>query len=557
MESERKMDNKYHRIETKTAVVKMTGAVLTEASQFESDDESQSNEASRLLNGAVNSKMPTNSWQITSDKQPHNKLKQPSNIGKNISPVNKSDRDLNSLSSPSSRLYDVSASPEKQLNRFNPFDRDLNIDDEYFDDFKDNYFLTPDQEDLINNTRSESFCSNEFTPTEDGNSDSEEITFADLGLAEDHFSHPEGHFGLSSQEELELAISACKHLIKAVQPNSDKYKNLVKKLIQLRLKKQELKEGPDNIDPEIKAVTGHRFKEKQSSSSKYYCEKCNGVIWGMIQQWYRCLDCGYSCHVKCLNQITRTCAKLKVEENPTYWLSICPQKSLASQNYRCFECRQQVSYRTGSNVPRLCDYSGQSYCEYCHWNDTMVIPARVLHNWDFEPKKVSRASKQFLRLMYTRAVIRINDINPMLFNFVDELNEIKKLREELLIMKKYILICPQAMELKLLRELSSRQHFVESSDIYSMKDLMEVQSDALLSEIAHVHSTWAQHIKTDCERCQGRGFVCELCKDSDVLFPFDNIAVVCSQCSNVLHRHCFAQEGKCPRCKRRERRKDD
>ena len=87
----------------------------------------------------------------------------------------------------------------------------------------------------------------------------------------------------------------------------------------------------------------------------------------------------------------------------------------------------------------------------------MVIPARVLHNWDFEPRKVMsamaantsmqcsqvnprrtdkccrlcfifqvcRASKQFLRLMSMRSVLRVQDLNPMLFSFVEELNEVK------------------------------------------------------------------------------------------------------------------------------------
>jgi hypothetical protein len=39
--------------------------------------------------------------------------------------------------------------------------------------------------------------------------------------------------------------------------------------------------------------------------------------------------------------------------------------------------------------PRLCDYSGQYYCKQCHWNDLAVIPARVVHNWDFVARPVS------------------------------------------------------------------------------------------------------------------------------------------------------------------------
>lgn len=49
-----------------------------------------------------------------------------------------------------------------------------------------------------------------------------------------------------------------------------------------------------------------------------------------------------------------------------------------------------LSLSTGG-VPseaRQCDYTGQYYCSHCHWNDLAVIPARVVHNWDFEPRKV-------------------------------------------------------------------------------------------------------------------------------------------------------------------------
>ncbi|KAH9362071.1 hypothetical protein HPB48_002049 [Haemaphysalis longicornis] len=39
--------------------------------------------------------------------------------------------------------------------------------------------------------------------------------------------------------------------------------------------------------------------------------------------------------------------------------------------------------------PRRCEYTGRYYCSLCHWNSHAVVPARVLHNWDFEPRKVS------------------------------------------------------------------------------------------------------------------------------------------------------------------------
>lgn len=38
------------------------------------------------------------------------------------------------------------------------------------------------------------------------------------------------------------------------------------------------------------------------------------------------------------------------------------------------------------------------------------------------------------------------------------------------------------------------------------------------------------------QRCQAKGFVCELCREGDVLFPFDSHTSVCTECSAVFHR---------------------
>ena len=157
-------------------------------------------------------------------------------------------------------------------------------------------------------------------------------------------------------------------------------------------------------------------------------------------------------------------------------------------------------------------------------------------------------------------------------------------------------------------QLADRQHFVDNSDMYSLQDLIDVSTDVLLPALAKIHSSFAQHIKTDChvryqilkrrgqlidckwvqhwsvlveeqlstwdnrsvfvfvlrcqkflhdgvvcvpgfqilerfrcvylvlQLCQAKGYMCELCDMTEVLFPFDNHAIVCSKCSTVLHR---------------------
>lgn len=54
-----------------------------------------------------------------------------------------------------------------------------------------------------------------------------------------------------------------------------------------------------------------------------------------------------------------------------------------------------------------------------------MIPARVAFNWDFQPRAVSRGVKQYLKLMMRKSIINLEDINPRLFSFVEELAFIK------------------------------------------------------------------------------------------------------------------------------------
>ena len=76
--------------------------------------------------------------------------------------------------------------------------------------------------------------------------------------------------------------------------------------------------------------------------------------------------------------------------------------------YRCVECDKKFSVK---RPPRLCDYTGLSFCPDCHWNAMAQTPARIIHNWDFSPRPVSQATKQYLFLMQRKPVIDISQAN--------------------------------------------------------------------------------------------------------------------------------------------------
>ncbi|XP_053808426.1 differentially expressed in FDCP 8 homolog isoform X2 [Vidua macroura] len=351
----------------------------------------------------------------------------------------------------------------------------------------------------------------------------------DLGLAEDHFSRPVGLILASDVPQLRRAIEECKRVILALPEHSERQKDAVVRLIHLRLKLQELKD-PGEDEPNIRVVLEHRFYKEKS--------------------------CYYRCHSKCLPLVSRPCVRAQVSHQAEYQLSICPESGLDSQDYRCAECRAPISLRGVPSEARQCDYTGLYYCSSCHWNDLAVVPARAIHNWDFEPRKVSRCSMRYLALMVSRPVLKLREINPLLFNYVEELVEIRKLRQDILLMKPYFITCKEAMEARLLLQLQDRQHFVENDEMYSLQDLIDIEAGRLSCSLTEIHTLFAKHIKLDCERCQAKGFVCELCREGDVLFPFDSHTSVCADCSAVFHRDCYYDNSTtCPRCARLSLRK--
>ena len=252
------------------------------------------------------------------------------------------------------------------------------------------------------------------------------------------------------------------------------------------------------------------------------------------------------------------CASKRVAENSSYVKAICPDKGLSSQHYKCYECQTPISYKNGGYEPRQCDFSGNYYCPSCHWNDEAIIPARVMCNWDFEPRPVSRASRQFLRLMYKKPVLTFKSSHSYLLKFVQELSEMRKLREEILMMKKYFISCQKALADKLLLQLGNRPHFVENCDTYSMQDLVELVHEKLLPAVIRVHANFSSHIKLDCPTCRGKGYYCEVCNVAEVIFPFDNICVSCPECFTVFHKYCFLKiDNICPKCERRKKREEE
>uniref|UniRef100_A0A8C4R821 Differentially expressed in FDCP 8 homolog n=1 Tax=Eptatretus burgeri TaxID=7764 RepID=A0A8C4R821_EPTBU len=338
-----------------------------------------------------------------------------------------------------------------------------------------------------------------------------------LGLAEDYFAQPQGCDELSHIEELEHAIEMCKVTVLESPELSSKREQATAQLIRLRMKLQQLKE-PEEEEPDIKLILDHRFRKRKSRGIRHSCDKCNTLVWGMLHSWYTCTGCRFNCHSRCLSAICKPCVRLKVSHQAKYVMDICPEVGLHAQDYRCADCRQPITMGGVRAEARLCDYTGHYYCPSCHWNDSLPIPARALHNWDMEPHK--------------------------------------KLRSDILKMKPYLVTCTEAMKARLLLRLQKRQHFVENVNMYSMQDLLEAAWGQLVHSLTETNTEFAKHIKLDCQKCEAKGFICEICHNGEALFPFDSHASVCPSCSTVFHRDCFFDNAAvCLKCLRLSSRK--
>ncbi|KAI5735985.1 hypothetical protein M8J77_025095 [Diaphorina citri] len=396
------------------------------------------------------------------------------------------------------------------------------------------------------------------SPTSSDGGISEDWSFEEIAPDSAHLEDT----NLNSIEDIQNAIAKYKEMILETEGCSNDRKWVVRNLIELRYKLELLKENENQSiqKQEIEIIrNGHHFvlTKTQLGTSKSQlkrCDMCCGyvTVLGLVMPWYECSDCHYVVHVKCVSATRRTCVFVKAGEQPDYELNICPEITLLEQKYKCFECRAPIIYNNVWANPRLCDYDGRHYCVSCHWQDEAIIPARVVLHWDFTRYPVSRASAQLLRIMQNRPILNITAINPSLFGFIEELALVMKYREDLLLMKQYLITCRVALEMNLLwNALDKRQNLlIYPSDVFSLKDLIEIKSGTVVTFLESVLNTFRQHIKQDCKVCFGRGYLCELCIGKVVIFPFDENVHVCPVCQTVYHKHCWLHKNVCTKCER-------
>ncbi|KAI4303847.1 hypothetical protein MLD38_039436 [Melastoma candidum] len=245
-------------------------------------------------------------------------------------------------------------------------------------------------------------------------------------------------------------------------------------------------------------------------------------------------------------------------------VEVRPQKSLKqlldAQHSRCAGCHRHFDDSKtlmrdfmqilGWGKPRVCEYTGQLFCSVCHTNETTVLPARVLHYWDFTEYPVCQLSKSYLDSINDQPMLCIGAVNPFLFSRVPAILHVMNLRKKIGSMLPCIR-CP--FRLSVNRGLGSRKYLLESDDFFALRDLIDLSKGpfaALPVMLETVSKKIREHIMERCLICCDLGVPCgakQACADpSSLIFPFqENELEKCRYCQAVYHQKCFEDLGKC------------
>ncbi|XP_034841470.1 uncharacterized protein [Maniola hyperantus] len=231
------------------------------------------------------------------------------------------------------------------------------------------------------------------------------------------------------------------------------------------------------------------------------------------------------------------------------------EKGLDYQNYQCKGCQDLL----GSTVSKakVCGYTGEYYCSNCMDPNVFIIPARVIHNWDFKRYPVSKKSALFLLEFQHHPWIDMKKLNPKIYCGVSDMAQLQELRIQLNFLRTYIFTCREPVIEELQKRVWPREYLYDHVHLYTISDLAQIPNNSLALQLEKVVNFARSHV-LDCWLCSQKGFICEVCKDSKILYPFETISTYrCDECSSVFHAKCQNGSLPCPKCKRRQERTND
>jgi hypothetical protein len=164
------------------------------------------------------------------------------------------------------------------------------------------------------------------------------------------------------------------------------------------------------------------------------------------------------------------------------------EELLRIQRSKCIGCGEPLlSGFLGLDRNYLpCRYHGGLFCKrWCHADDHRVIPHRILLYWDKTPHRVCRQAAIFLDYIWSKPLLKLKSINPLLYEGVPILRITKSLRSRIsILLDSMIDIDAEQVRDCLLAILGpNRIHLCVTDELYSMKDIVNIQSGQLVKDL--------------------------------------------------------------------------
>ncbi|KNC78422.1 hypothetical protein SARC_09146 [Sphaeroforma arctica JP610] len=220
-----------------------------------------------------------------------------------------------------------------------------------------------------------------------------------------------------------------------------------------------------------------------------------------------------------------------------------PSRWRTPPDYVCTGClRMRVTFKYGF---RFCNHDGRFHCRGCHTNHAVIIPGRVVREWDFTPRPVCDRCRALITSARSDPIYNLRTINSDLYQRVPELVTVEVLRVKLGHLVQYLRLC--RLGEPFMGRLQNT-YLADNPMICSMNDLYDISSGEMTLYLWNLVSIFRQHVIT-CEFCSARGHVCDTCRSGDTIFPFDTHNThQCEQCGSLHHIKCYIQGSDCVRC---------
>lgn len=157
-------------------------------------------------------------------------------------------------------------------------------------------------------------------------------------------------------------------------------------------------------------------------------------------------------------------------------MKLANEWGLDQQDYKCAACGRPIGMIYGKS--RLCHFDGHLYCLDCHTNDEALIPARVIHNWNFRKYPVAKRNKHLLGSIESEPLFDIKLLSPLLYTMIPEMKDVLDLRTQLFYLHAYLFTCQESIAIEMRKSVWPREHLFEHIHLYSVTDLFQVRVQA-------------------------------------------------------------------------------